>query len=182
MRTLVMRGDSTLRDVAYAALGQLLRGLFGLTRSTAPDVALEQLQAWVAHHTPEWQPRLALLRDVLDLPIPPTPLTAGLSAEQRQEALANLVADLVEYACRQQPLLILVEDSRYIDEATWVAMTEPARRLAALPLLVAGLRADRRRAGPDRRACRGDGSRRRGAAGRGGNRCAGARPTPSAGG
>ncbi len=135
MRVLVMRGESTLRDVAYAALGHLLRSLFELPRSAAPNEALARLQTWVTRHTPDWLPRLALLRDVLDLPIPPTPLTAGLSASQRQDAVANLVADLVDYACHQQPILLIVEDSRYVDEASWTVMAAVARRAAMLPLL-----------------------------------------------
>lgn len=136
MRIVTVRGESTARDVAYAALAHLVWRLLGLSRAMPPTVMAHAVADWFAQHTPEWQPRLALLRDVLDVPLPETPLTAGLSAGQRQEALANLVGDLMMYTCGQGPVLLLIEDGQHVDEASWTALTAVGRRAAALPLLM----------------------------------------------
>ena len=136
MRIVIVRGESTAREVAYAALGHLARSLLGLARAMPPAAMAQAVADWFAQHAPEWQPRVALLRDVLDVPLPEAPLTAGLSAQQRQEALANLVSDLMTYACGQGPVLLLVEDGQHVDEASWSALTALGRRAAALPMLM----------------------------------------------
>ena len=67
---------------------------------------------------PEWEERLPLLSDLLGETIPDNPVTASLEPRQRQDSLFALVSEIVQSWAGQKPLLLLLEDAHWIDEAS----------------------------------------------------------------
>lgn len=133
--------QSTDRGVAYGSVGAIARQLLGLSgqegRST--DEQLAHLTAVISGLNPEWLVRLPLLGDLLRLPIPDNPTTAAFTPQLRQEALIALALEIVQLRARQRPLLLLIEDIHWIDEASGqlvLALSRVIRESSILLLLV----------------------------------------------
>jgi predicted ATPase/class 3 adenylate cyclase len=129
--------QSTTRHILYAPWRPIFRDLLDLEGSDCPsgpaDTAARQiarLESVVNAINPEWQVRLPLLGDLLDLPIPDNATTATFDPRLRQEALFTLAVDLVQHAARAQPLILLLGDAHWMDEASQ-ALTMALSRVAA---------------------------------------------------
>ncbi len=85
---------------------------------------------------PKWLLRLPLLGDLLSLPIEDNPTTAAFDTRMRQEALVALVIDIVRRAASERPLLLVIEDSHWLDEASRSLILAVARVVASAPLLL----------------------------------------------
>ncbi len=135
--------QSTNQDIIYHPWRQAFRSLFGLefsegsewADSTGQEVA--QVKAIVEHTNRDWLIRLPLLGDLLGLPIPDNETTAALDRKLRQEALFALVVEMVQAWARSQPLLLLIEDAHWLDEASRGLMLAVGRTATRLPLLLA---------------------------------------------
>jgi tetratricopeptide (TPR) repeat protein len=77
---------------------------------------------WLARYAeqrqPQWSVRLPLLGDLLGVPVKDNPTTAALSSDVRQEALFSLLAEMARWEARQQPLLLVVDNVQWMDEAS----------------------------------------------------------------
>ncbi len=136
--------DAIRGHVAYQAVGDLLRRSLAVCAGIdLSGKGAEPLSAWVAQTNPAWLPRLPLLRDLLDLDLPHTPVTLGLTAELRQAALASLLGELFAALAAQQPLLLLVDNGQWLDEASQAVLAQMGVGWARQPiLLLTALRAD----------------------------------------
>jgi len=133
--------QSTGRDVAYGAVGTMARQLVGLAGQEvdSADAQIEHLRATIGALNPDWLVRLPLLGDLLHLPIPDNPTTAAFTPQLRQEALVALALEIVQMRARQRPLLLLIEDVHWIDEASSrlvLALARVLRQSRILLLLV----------------------------------------------
>ncbi len=143
--------QSTNQDTAYAAVRLALRALLGLDALETVSLALsgagresaQWADAQIAHVAakinainPTWSLRLPLLRDLLALPIPDNATTAAFDAKLRHEALISLVVDLVQSYAQRQPLLLLFEDTHWMDEASQGVTLAIARMIHRVPLLL----------------------------------------------
>ena len=133
--------QSTGRDVAYGSVGAIARQLLGLAgqEGRSIDEQLAHLEAVISGLNPEWLLRLPLLGDLLRLPIPDNPTTAAFTPQLRQEALIALALEIVQLRARQRPLLLLIEDVHWIDEASGqllLALSRVVRESRILLLLV----------------------------------------------
>ncbi|MBN2550064.1 MAG: tetratricopeptide repeat protein [Anaerolineales bacterium] len=117
-RTLTGSGQSSGRATAYLPWRDIFMALFGLQSAWPAAQQAMQIQTMLQWINPEWIPRLPLLGDLLGLSIPETPLTASLDARLRQQSLFALVGDLLKRMASQQPLLVLIEDCHWMDEAS----------------------------------------------------------------
>lgn len=135
--------QSTSQDIVYHPWRQAFRSLFGLESPERSDVAdptgqqVAQAKALVEDMNPDWLIRLPLLGELLGLPIPDNATTAALDRELRQEALFALVVELIQAWARSQPLLLLIEDAHWLDEASRGLMLAVGRTVAKLPVLLA---------------------------------------------
>ena len=122
----------------HAALGEPLALLLGLPalRSDAMESQIARLRARLEEIEPAWLVRLPLLGDLLGLPIPDNPTTAAFDPRLRREALANLIVGLLHHAARSRPLLLLLEDIHWLDEADQTLVLALSRALADVPLLL----------------------------------------------
>ena len=118
VRALFGSGQSVGQGTLYLAWREVMRSLFGLQSAWPAMQQAMQMQNMLQWINPEWTPRLPLLGDLLGLEIPDTPLTAGLNANLRQQSLFALLGDLLGRMALQQPLLILIEDCHWLDQAS----------------------------------------------------------------
>lgn len=139
LRAAVGSCQSTERSVAYGPLGPLFRQLLDLPPLDTPNgldegAAVARLRAQLTGLDPDGGllPRLPLLGDLLGLAIADTPTTAGLEPQLRQEALLGLALEIVRRSAARQPLLLLVEDIHWVDEASWRLLTALAGAVAEM--------------------------------------------------
>ncbi|RLT45187.1 MAG: hypothetical protein DWI57_01325 [Chloroflexi bacterium] len=133
--------QSTGRAVAYGSVGAIARQLVGLAgqEGRSAEEQLAHLTAVISELNPEWLVRLPLLGDLLRLPIPDSPTTAAFTPQLRQEALIALALEIVQLRARQRPLLLLIEDIHWIDEASGqlvLALSRVIRESRILLLLI----------------------------------------------
>lgn len=135
--------QSINQGIAYTPWRQLLRTMFGLEEIPPlnPDPAI--INAQIAHieqtlrdTNPDWLLRLPLLGDLLALPVPENPTTASLEPRLRQEALFSLVIDLLRSEAHRTPLLLLLEDAHWMDEASTDLVEAVSRVVEHEPLFM----------------------------------------------
>ena len=127
--------QSISQSTAYAPWRQVLGVLLGLDE-TGESVQIGQIQRQIEAMNPEWLLRLPLLGDLLGVAIPENDTTRTLDPKLRQEALFALVLDLLRKWTEEQPLLILIEDVHWMDEASQGLVVAVGRVLNSLPLLL----------------------------------------------
>jgi class 3 adenylate cyclase/tetratricopeptide (TPR) repeat protein len=136
--------QSTSQGIAYAPWQQAFRALFGLAGSAGQG---EDLQTWnarqIAHveetirgANPDWLLRLPLLGDLLDLPISDNETTSTFDPQLRQESLLSLAVEVVQDGARRQPVLLLIEDAHWMDEASQALTVALGRAMAGVPALL----------------------------------------------
>ena len=124
---------STGQHTAYLPWRDALVSLLNLDLDAGIDENVARLHQFVNGIDDSWLPRLPLLGDLLGLPIEDSPLTAKLEGRTRREALFALANDLILHRSRQQPLLLILEDTQWIDEVSEALTIELARRLSIEP-------------------------------------------------
>jgi adenylate cyclase len=111
--------ESTTQASAYAPWRQVFRMLLGLEDEY---LDLESQCAWLESRltaiNPDLLLRLPLLGDLLGLSIPDNPTTTAFEPRMRQEALFALAVELIQAWAQSQPLLLMIEDAHWMDEAS----------------------------------------------------------------
>ncbi len=136
--------QGTCQGTTYYPWLQIFRSLFGL-----PDepLAAEDLASWsmrqvarvetaVKKTNPAWLSRFALVGDLVGLPIPDNEITATFDPKLRQEALFALAVEIVQAWALTQPLLLLLEDVHWMDEASHRLTLYVSRSIANVPVLL----------------------------------------------
>ncbi len=132
-------GQSITRNIAYAPWRQIFPALLGLDTPPAGATAgwqMAHVEAAISRLNPDWRIRLPLLGDLLGLPILDNATTAAFDPRLRQQALFALVVELVLAYAREQPLLFILEDAHWMDEASQGLTLALARVLARAPVLL----------------------------------------------
>ncbi len=115
LRLLASACQSTSQDVAYQAWQPVFRSLLNLTTSLPDPAAF--LQTALQDRNRAWGERTPLLGALLGLTIPDNPTTAALDARLRYEATQTLAVDLLQSYALEQPLLLILDDVHWMDEA-----------------------------------------------------------------
>ena len=136
VRTMIGSGQGTGQDTPYLPWREILRTLFGVQSAWPAAQQAMQIQTMVQWINPEWLPRVPLFGDLLGLDIPDTPLTAALDPRLRQQSLFALLGDLLARMAAQQPLLLLVEDCHWLDEASGALLAALGWNLAEARVLL----------------------------------------------
>lgn len=137
--------QSTNEQIAYTPWREIIRTLLGFERISVVSGGdersfkksqIEYVTATIRQFNPDWLLRLPLLGELLDLPIPDNATTASFDPRLRQEALHTLIIELIQTYARQQPLLLLLEDVHWMDEASRILTLALCRVLAQVPIMV----------------------------------------------
>jgi class 3 adenylate cyclase/tetratricopeptide (TPR) repeat protein len=136
--------QSVCQDIPHHPWRQILHALFGIAggvrdeedpaASAARQIA--RVQAIITEANPDWLVRLPLLGDLLNLPIPDNETTAGFGPLLRRESLLALTVEIIRTWARPQPLLLLIEDAHWMDEASREMAMALGRAIGNVPLLL----------------------------------------------
>jgi class 3 adenylate cyclase/tetratricopeptide (TPR) repeat protein len=125
--------ESVGQRAPYFMWRNLLSGLFELPLTESPAAQTEYLTQVVADLSPDALPRLPLLGDVLDLPMPDSAVTAALSDQTRLQATSALIIELIMRMARRQPLTLGFENIHWIDEISMAILIDLIQRLSVTP-------------------------------------------------
>lgn len=132
-----VEADAIRGHTAYQTVAELLRRSLAVgARLDLSDSNPELLLEWAAARNPGWLPRLPLLRDLLGLELSDTPVTLGLTPELRQAALASLTGELFAALAAERPLLLLVDNGQWLDEASQAILAQIGHGLGDASILL----------------------------------------------
>jgi len=120
---------------AYLPFRRVYRRLLGLVDDTPNDLAASELQRAVTELTPELEPFLPLLADVVDVHVPSTREVDELEPRFRRTRLEDCAVALLR-AFASGPSALVFEDAHAMDEASASLLAKVAIEAAELPLLV----------------------------------------------
>ncbi len=124
------------QPIPYAPIGRLLRQLLHLSFVGTPQSQAEAVQQQLEVLVPHWSRFAPLLGPVLNVPIADTPLTAGLTAEQRRDRLHDLVVMIVFALAAHLPLAISIDDLQWADASTLELIRRLGSELAGQSILL----------------------------------------------
>jgi len=111
------------REIPFMPVLQMLRSYFGIADNDPERIVREKIAGRALLLDPGFADDLPLLFDFLGVPDPDRPLPQ-LSAEARHRALRGVVCRLVRAPQRRDPIVTIVEDLHWIDEASEVLLGE----------------------------------------------------------
>jgi predicted ATPase/class 3 adenylate cyclase len=132
-------GRSIEQQTPYRAWRDIFNTYFGLDEeSNTQAERQQQVREQVEEFLPELVDRLPLLNDVLSLGLPENELTASLDIQLRHESLVSLLLELLRVWARERPLVLILEDSHWLDTLSWELALQAVRSLdvARMPLLL----------------------------------------------
>ncbi len=136
--------QSISQDIPHHPWRQVLCTLFGIAgdvrdKETAAGSVTQQIarvEAIITEANPGWLVRLPLLGDLLNLPIPDNETTASFDPPLRRESLLALAVQIMRTWAQSQPLLVIIEDAHWMDEASRETTTALGRAIGDVPLLL----------------------------------------------
>ncbi|HET9154555.1 MAG TPA: adenylate/guanylate cyclase domain-containing protein [Solirubrobacterales bacterium] len=117
------QGQAHGREVPFMPVLQMLRSYFGIADADPDRIVREKIAGRALLLDPLLAEDLPLLFDFLGVTDPDRPLPQ-LSAEARQRALRAIVCKLVRAPNRRDPILTVIEDLHWMDEASEVLLGE----------------------------------------------------------
>ncbi len=115
LRLLASACQSTSQNESYHAWRPIFRRLFNVPDELLVPAAF--LETALLDRNPQWVARLPLLGTLLGLSLPDNPITAALDAHLRYQATQTLAVDLLQSYALEQPLLLVLDDIHWMDEA-----------------------------------------------------------------
>jgi predicted ATPase len=130
------KAHSYEQTLPYAYIARALReGLelpLGEDRTRQAESVAEQVESLA----PGWSRFTPLLGPLLNLPIPPSPLTTGLSPEQQRDRLHDLIIQLCLSFGRRRPLVLVFDDLQWGDASSQAIVGRLAAEVVGVPLLL----------------------------------------------
>jgi class 3 adenylate cyclase/tetratricopeptide (TPR) repeat protein len=121
---------------SYLVWSGIWRDLFELDASRPSKVQISELEARIDALNPALLPRLPLLGPLLNLPIPDNEVTRQLDAKLRKASLELMLVELLRPRAQRASLIIVLEDTHWIDPLSADLMKVVGHALSDLPLLV----------------------------------------------
>ncbi len=128
--TLLGAADSIEQHTPYRSWRDLLRSFFAIDEAMEASQRNEQVLQTIGAIDPTYIERAALLNDILGIRLPESDLTRSYTSEVRQESLAALVGDLLVHRSEEAPLVLVIEDTHWLDSLSWKLAVSVARSLS----------------------------------------------------
>lgn len=141
-------------NTSYLVWQAVWRGLFQVADTLAAADQISHISCVLERIDPRLLPRLPLLGIVFNIPIPDNELTSSLDAKLRKSSLESLLLACLRAFIEDQPTLIVLEDSQWMDPLSRDLLEFLARPSVNMPLMImvvyrpedlSNLRADRLR-------------------------------------
>lgn len=120
----------------YLALRRPLRELLGVPHDARDEVVETALRAAIDRDRPDLAPWLPLIAPPFGVEIPDTAATADLGAEFRRGRLLDMATAFVDALLGQDPCIVVVEDTHWIDDASAGLLHRIAAGVGARPRAV----------------------------------------------
>jgi class 3 adenylate cyclase len=117
------QGQAHGREIPFMPVLQMLRTYFGIADGDPERIVREKIAGRTLLLDPAFSDDLPVLFDFLGVPDPDRPLPQ-LSAEARHRALRGVVCRLVRAPNRREPIVTMVEDLHWMDDASEVLLGE----------------------------------------------------------
>jgi tetratricopeptide (TPR) repeat protein len=125
-------GDAVEKASAYHGW----RGVFSelLTLESVTDTEARRRHVLEAFDA-DLRERAPLLNDILPLDLPENALTQQMSGEVRADNTRTVLLRLIQASALQAPKVIVLEDTHWLDSASWALALDVGAELHGLPLL-----------------------------------------------
>jgi predicted ATPase/class 3 adenylate cyclase len=135
--------QSISQDTPHHPWRQVLCTLFGIAgdvldneKAVSVTRRIAHVEAVITETNPNWLVRLPLLGDLLNLPIPDNETTVSFDPPLRRESLLSLTLHIMRTWAQSRPLLVLIEDAHWMDEASRETTMALSRAIDDVPLLL----------------------------------------------
>jgi len=125
-------GDAVEKASAYHGWRGVFTELLAVEAVTDPEARRRQVLETLESDLHE---RAPLLNDVLPLDLPETDLTQQMAGEGRARNTRQVLVRLIQAAALQAPKVIILEDTHWLDSASWALALDVSDELQRLPLL-----------------------------------------------
>ncbi len=122
------------RDASYSVWIPIWRSFFELPPDADATASRVLIKQQIAANDSGLLDRAPLLGPLLNLELPDNDLTRTLDPKVRRSSLEGLVIELVRHRARAGPLLFILEDCHWIDEASRSLLRAIVRAVARLPI------------------------------------------------
>ncbi len=124
------------RHTPYAPWVTILREVFGLREDDSDQERREKITSRLATASPEWIDWAALVAHLLGVPMPESNLLRSLDPRLRQQNLQRIVSSLITSESEYHPMLLVVDDIQWIDEASLILLNHLTTHVKSSPLLI----------------------------------------------
>jgi predicted ATPase/class 3 adenylate cyclase len=121
---------------SYLSWHTIWQGLFGLDPGQPARGQTAIVRDRLAAIDPVLTARLPLLGAVLNLAIPENEVTAPLEARLRKASLESLLVECLRAIARREPVLLVVEDTHWIDALSQDLLDLLARSISRVPVFL----------------------------------------------
>ena len=132
------RGESSSYglNTSYHAWHDLWWQFFGLDTTWTLTRQLKTIEMQLAAIDAGLVPRLPLLGAVLNLPIPDNDLTTSFDSKLRKSSLESLLVDCLRARSRRTPILLILDDSHWMDPLSFSLVEVVARAIETMPVML----------------------------------------------
>jgi adenylate cyclase len=123
-------------DTPYAPWRNIWNDLIGLNAGMSAQEQAVTVVAWTLSLIPDAGKDVGLWAEVLGLPLSQSERLKELTAEVRQARFFNLVRRCLQALAANQPILIILEDIHWADQATLSLVDKLNQHLVGIPLCV----------------------------------------------
>lgn len=106
------------REASYSVWVPIWRSFFQLPAESDPASTLATLERQLAAVDPAMRARAPLLGPLVNVALPDNELTRTLDAKVRRSSLEGLVIECIRHRARSGPLLFVLEECHWIDDAS----------------------------------------------------------------
>lgn len=134
---LVLFGEAEAigQNTRYLSWRDVFRGLFGIDDDNEDD-AQELVERQLADISLELVLRTPLMSNLLAVDIPDNEVTAAFDAKLRKTSLEGLAADVLRSKLATEPVVVVLEDCHWMDQASFDLLEVIVRETEDLPLLL----------------------------------------------
>lgn len=124
------------RTTPYFVWSAIFQQLLGISSTDSPAEAEQKLLRQIA--SVDELVRLApLFNSILPVELAPTTLTAQMDNATRRDALLNLSINLLHHLTVERPLISILEDGQWMDDASWLLLERVAKEVRwMLPIVM----------------------------------------------
>jgi DNA-binding winged helix-turn-helix (wHTH) protein/predicted ATPase len=123
------------QDTALHPIADQLGRASGFVPDDPPEARLEKLETLLARAAAPDED-VALIADLLALPISERHLLPNLSPQRKKERTLEALLDQLEALARRQPLLMVFEDAHWVDPTSHELLDLAIERIRTLPVLL----------------------------------------------